>query len=76
MNSSKDFLTSIGFLALVLLLAPLWFLVQAVLGLHWLWEKWSYAAQCLRYPPPPGGMYGNMARHYREKQQAERRERR
>ena len=32
-----------------------------------LWEKWRYAAQCLRYPPPPGGLYGNMARAYKEK---------
>ena len=31
------------------------------------WEKWRYAAQCLRYPPPPGGMYGNMARAYKGK---------
>lgn len=32
-----------------------------------LWEKWSYTAQCLRYPPPPGGMYGNMARAYKNR---------
>jgi hypothetical protein len=26
-----------------------------------------YQVQCLRYPPPPGGMYGNMARMYKNK---------
>ena len=27
----------------------------------------QYSVQYLRYPPPPGGMYGNMARAYKNK---------
>jgi hypothetical protein len=66
-------------------MVPLYFVLAAALvslevlfyllvGLPWLlWEKLSYTAQCLRYPPPPGGMYGNMLRHYLEKGEAEKR---
>ena len=32
-----------------------------------LWEKWRYTAQCLHYPPPPGGMFGQMAREYKHR---------
>ena len=27
-------------------------------GVYRLWEYFRYQVQCLRYPPPPGGMYG------------------
>ena len=32
-----------------------------------LWENLRYTAQGLRYPPPPGGMFGQMAREYKNK---------
>ena len=32
-----------------------------------LWHHLRYQVQCLRYPPPPGGMYGNMVRSYKNK---------
>ena len=54
-------------LALVILFleALLW----VFFGLPYLlWTKWCYAVQCLHYPPPPGGMYGNMVREYKNKQ--------
>ena len=36
-------------------------------GIYHLWQFLRYQVQCLRYPPPPGGMYGNMARKYKNK---------
>ena len=36
-------------------------------GIYHLWQFLCYQVQCLRYPPPPGGMYGNMARKYKNK---------
>ena len=36
-------------------------------GIYHLWQLLRYQVQCLRYPPPPGGMYGNMARKYKNK---------
>ena len=33
-------------------------------GIYHLWQFLRYQVQCLRYPPPPGGMYGNMVRAY------------
>ena len=37
-------------------------------GIYHLWQHLRYQVQCLRYPPPPGGMYGNMARVYQNRQ--------
>lgn len=36
-------------------------------GIYHLWQLLRYQVQCLSYPPPPGGMYGNMARAYKNK---------
>ena len=36
-------------------------------GIYHLWQLLRYQVQCLRYPPPPGGMYGNMVRSYKNK---------
>ena len=36
-------------------------------GVYRLWEYFRYQVQVLRYPPPAGGMYGNMARMYKNK---------
>ena len=36
-------------------------------GIYHLWQLLRYQVQCLRYPPPSGGMYGNMARKYKNK---------
>ena len=36
-------------------------------GIYHLWQLLRYQVQCLRYPPPCGGMYGNMARMYKSK---------
>ena len=36
-------------------------------GIYRLWQLLRYQVQCLRYPPPPGGMYGNMVRVYKNK---------
>ena len=37
-------------------------------GIYHLWQLLRYQVQCLSYPPPPGGMYGNMARTYKNRQ--------
>ena len=51
--------------------AALFLLFQGVAmifaGIYHLWQLLRYQVQCLRYPPPPGGMYGNMARMYKNK---------
>ena len=36
-------------------------------GIYHLWQLLRYQVQCLRYPPPQGGMYGNMVRVYKNK---------
>ena len=36
-------------------------------GIFHLWQLLRYQVQCLSYPPPPGGMYGNMSRAYKNK---------
>ena len=36
-------------------------------GIYHLWQLLRYQVQCLCYPSPPGGMYGNMARKYKNK---------
>ena len=64
----KEFFISIWYYLLAVLEGILYLLFCALVGgpLR-LWEKWRYAAQCLRCPPPRGGMYGNMAREYKNK---------
>ena len=37
-------------------------------GIYRLWQHLRYQVQCLRYSPPPGGMYGNMARAYKNRE--------
>lgn len=64
----KEFFTVIGYYLLALALLGLEALYWLVFGFPYLlWEKLSYEAQCLRYPPPPGGMWGNMAREYKNR---------
>ncbi len=36
-------------------------------GIFRLGQHLRYQVQCLRYPPPAGGMFGNMARRYKNK---------
>ena len=64
----KELFITIGYFLMALLVGILCLLFWALVGGPFrLWEKWSYAAQCLRYPPPPGGMWGNMARAYKNR---------
>ena len=35
--------------------------------IYHLWQLLCYQVQCLHYPPPPGGMYGNMKRAYKNR---------
>lgn len=67
----KELFITIGYYLLALIVLPLkgmlYLLMFLIFAPLWLWEKWRYSAQCLRYPPPPGGMYGNMARAYKNR---------
>ena len=36
-------------------------------GIYHLSQLLRYQVQCLHYPPPPGGMYGNMSRAYKNR---------
>ena len=51
--------------------AALFLLLQGIAmifaGIFHLWQLLRYQVQVLRYPPPPGGMYGNIARAYKNK---------
>lgn len=59
----KDFFDRIGYFLLALALLLLDGLLGALIAAPlMLWEKLCWTAQRLRYPAPPGGMYGNMAR--------------
>ena len=53
------------------LLGALFLLFQGICmifaGIYRLWEYFHYQVQVLRYPPPTVGMYGNMARAYKNK---------
>ena len=52
----KELFITIGYYLLALLEGILYLLFWALVGGPlWLWEKWRYAAQCLRYP---GGGWG------------------
>ena len=68
----KELFITIGYYLLALIVLPLkgmlYLLMFLIFAPLWFWEKWRYSAQCLRYPPPPGGMYGNMLRAYKDKQ--------
>ena len=64
----KELFITIGYYLLAVLEGILYLLMWLFVGVPLrLWEKWRYAAQCLRFPPPRGGMYGNMAREYKNK---------
>ena len=53
------------FVAILFLLLQGFSMILA--GIYHLWQHLRYQVQCLRYPPPPGGMYGNMARRCKNK---------
>ena len=62
----KALFITIGYYLLAVLEGVLYFFMWLFVGAPLrLWEKWRYAAQCLRCPPPRGGMYGEMARIYK-----------
>ena len=65
----KNLMTDVFFMApsLPLLLSEA--AVGSALILTRLWGRWRYAARTLREPPPPGGMYGTMARRLRARAQ-------
>lgn len=63
----KNLITNLVFMALSLPLLLLGTAVGIVLISTRLLEKWRYAAQTLREPPPLSGMYGTMARRLRGK---------
>ena len=65
----KELFVHIGHSLLALAILLLEMFLWTFFGLPYLlWTKWCYTVQCLRYPPPPGGMYGNMAREYKDRQ--------
>lgn len=64
----KEFIITIGYFVFALLLGIIRLLLSVFFLFYWLWKKWCYEAQSLRNPPPPGGMYGMMAKHLKERQ--------
>ena len=61
----KNFFSTVFFLILALPLLLLEAVLGVVLTMYWLWERWLRTARELREAPPPGGMYGTMARRLR-----------
>ena len=53
------------------LLGALFLLFQGICmifaGIYRLWKYFRYQVQVLRYPPPVGGMYSNMAKAHKNK---------
>ena len=66
-NKTNLFLKTIGYYLAGLLLLFMQGITLLFLGVYRLWEYFRYQVQVLRYPPPTGGMYGNMARAYKNK---------
>lgn len=64
----REFIITIGYFAFALLFGIIRLLLSVFFLFYWLWGKWSYTAQSLRNPPPPGGMYGMMAKRLKERQ--------
>ena len=61
----KKLVSTVPFLTLALPLLLLEAVFGVVLTMHRLWERWLRTADELREGPPPGGMYGTMARRLR-----------
>jgi hypothetical protein len=67
----KNTLVNFWFLMLALAVVSLkavgWLVMLPIFLGARLYELIRYEAQCLRNPPPPGGVFGAMARSQREK---------
>ena len=63
----KDLVSTVLYLTFALPILLLEAVLGAVLMMYRLWKTWRRTARELREAPPPGGMYGTMARRLREK---------
>lgn len=61
------FLQTVCYTVIVFMFLLLQGIAMIFIGLYRVWEYFRYQLQILRYPPPPGGMYGNMARVYKNR---------
>jgi len=68
----KEILIKTWFLMLAIALLAIeaiaWLILAPCILCIKLYELISYEAQCLRHPPPPGGMFGAMVRAQRERE--------
>lgn len=63
----KNLVSTVFYLALALPPLLLEAVCVVVLIMYRLWETWLRTARELREAPPPGGVYGTMARRLRER---------
>ena len=61
------FLQTVCYTVIVFMFLLLQGIAMIFIGLCRILEYFCYQLQVLRYPPPPGGMYGNMARVYKNR---------
>ena len=61
------FLQTVCYTVIVFMFLLLQGIAMIFIGLYRVFEYFCYLLRVLRYPPPPGGMYGNMARVYKNR---------
>ena len=61
-------LKNIGYYFVAILFLLFQGVAMILAGIYHLWQLLRYQVQCLRYPPLPGGMYGNMVMVYKNRQ--------
>ena len=69
----KDLVSTVLYLTFALPILLLEAVLGAVLMMYRLWKTWRRTALELREAPPPGGMYGTMARRLRERARSRKR---
>ena len=66
-GKTSSFFKGVGYNIAAVVLLIVQGLVVILLGIFRVWRCFLNSVQQLRYPPPQGGMYGNMARVYKNK---------
>ena len=66
-NKTKLFFQTAAYNVAAVLLLPVQGLIVIFFGWCYLWRCFRRQVQYLQYPPPPGGMYGNMAKEYKKR---------
>lgn len=66
-GKTSSFFKGVGYNIAAVVLLIVQGLVVILLGIFRVWRYFLNSVQQLRYPPPQGGMYGNMAKRLKNK---------